>query len=82
LGNVDRLSRKADPGIEPSSGKVQPGPSYGCKLREELERISGKENNKESVTKKSKSGNVGSPIDEEKMEPMKEYNSVKGGGMI
>jgi hypothetical protein len=47
-----------------------------------LEPISGKEDNEESVTKKSESGNVGSPIDEEKMEPMKEYDSVKGGGMI
>jgi hypothetical protein len=27
-GNVDRLSRKADLEIEPSSGKVEPGPSY------------------------------------------------------
>jgi hypothetical protein len=42
----------------------------------------GKENNEESVIKKSESGNVGSPIDEEKMEPMKEYDSVKGGGTI
>jgi hypothetical protein len=47
-----------------------------------LEPISGKEDNEESVTKKSESLNVGSPIDEEKMEPMKEYDSVKGGGMI
>jgi hypothetical protein len=47
-----------------------------------LEPISGKEDNEESVTKKSESLNVGSPIDEEKMEPVKEYDSVKGGGMI
>jgi hypothetical protein len=72
---------KADPGIEPSSGKVEPGPSYRCGLREESEPISGEENNEESVTKKSESKNVGSPIDEEKMEPMKEYDSVKGGDM-
>jgi hypothetical protein len=42
----------------------------------------GKEDNEESVTKKSESENVGSLVDEEKMEPMKEYDSVKGGGMI
>jgi hypothetical protein len=47
-----------------------------------LEPILGKENNEESVTEKSESGNVGSPIDEEKMESMKEYDSVKGGGTI
>jgi hypothetical protein len=47
-----------------------------------MESILGKEDNEESVTKKSESGNVGSPVDEEKMEPMKEYCSVKGGAMI
>jgi hypothetical protein len=36
----------------------------------------------ESVTKKSVSGNIVSPVDEEKIELMKEYDSVKGGGMI
>jgi hypothetical protein len=56
--------------------------SYGYGLREELEPISCKEDNEESVTKKSESGNVGSPVGEEKMELMKEYDSVKGGGMI
>jgi hypothetical protein len=64
------------------SGKAEPGSSYGCGLREELEPILGKENNEESVTKKSESGNVGSPVDERKMEPMKEYDSVKDGSMI
>jgi hypothetical protein len=64
------------------SGKAEPGPSYGCGLREELEPILGKENNEESVTKKSESGNVGSPVDERKMEPMKEYDLVKDGSMI
>jgi hypothetical protein len=47
-----------------------------------LEPILGKENSEESITKKSKSGNVGSPIVEEKTEPVKEYDSVKGGGTI
>jgi hypothetical protein len=47
-----------------------------------LEPISGKEDNEELVTKKSESRNVGSPVDEEKTEPMKEYDSVKGCGMI
>jgi hypothetical protein len=47
-----------------------------------LEPILGKENNEESVTKKCESRNVGSPVDDEKMEPMKEYDSVKGGGTI
>ncbi len=44
--------------------------------------MSGKKNNEESVTKKSESGNVGSPVDEERTEPMKEYDSIKGGGTI
>jgi hypothetical protein len=57
-------------------------PSYGCGLREELESISGEEENEESVTKKSESGNVGSPVDEEKMESVKEYDSVEGGDTI
>jgi hypothetical protein len=56
--------------------------SYGYGLREELEPISCKEDNEESVTKKSESGNVGSPVDEEKMELMKEYDSVEGGDTI
>jgi hypothetical protein len=64
------------------SGKAEPGSSYGCGLREELEPILGKENNEESVTKKSESRNVGSPVDERKTEPMKEYDSVKDGSMI
>jgi hypothetical protein len=81
-GKEDQLSRKADPKIEPSLGKAEPGLSYGCGLREELEPISGEEDNEESVTKKCESGNVGSPVDEEKMEPMKEYDSVKGGDTI
>jgi hypothetical protein len=80
--NEDRLSGKADPEIEPSSGKAEPGPSYGYGLWEESEPISGEENNEESVTKKSGSGNIGSPVDEEKMEPMKGYDSVKGDDMI
>jgi hypothetical protein len=65
-GNIDWLSGKANPGTESGSGKAEPGLSYGCGLREELEPISGKENNDESVTKKSESGNVGSHVDEEK----------------
>jgi hypothetical protein len=44
-----------------------------------VESISGEKDNEESITKKSESRNVGSPVDEEKMEPMKEYGSVKGG---
>jgi hypothetical protein len=81
-GNVDRLSGKVDLGTELDLGKAELGPSYGCGLRKELEPISGKENNEELVTKKSMYENVGSPIDEEKIAPMKEYDSVKGGGMI
>jgi hypothetical protein len=73
---------KANLGKELVSSKAEPRPSYGCGLCEELEPILGKENNEESVTKKSESRNVGSPIDEEKMEPMKEYDSIKGCGMI
>jgi hypothetical protein len=80
--NIDRLSGKADPETEPSSGKVELGPSYGYGLREEMEPILGKEDNEESVTKNSESANVGSPVDEEKTEPMKEYDSVKGGDTI
>jgi hypothetical protein len=47
-----------------------------------LEPISGEEDNEESVTVKSEFGNIGSPIDEEKMESMKEYDLVKGGDTI
>jgi hypothetical protein len=81
-GNEDRLSGKADTETEPSLGKAEPRLSYECGLREELEPILGEEHNEESVIKKSKSENVGSPVDEEKMEPMKEYDSVKGGYTI
>jgi hypothetical protein len=81
-GNIDRLSRKVDPATEPGSGKAEPGLSYGYGLREELEPVSGREDNEESVTKKSESGNIGSPVDEEKTEPMREYDSAKGGGTI
>jgi hypothetical protein len=81
-GNIDQLSEKTYPGTEPGSGTAELGPSYGCRLREEWEPILGKEDNEESVTKKSESGNVGPPIDEEKKEPMKEYDLVKGGGTI
>jgi hypothetical protein len=35
-----------------------------------VEPILGEEDNEESLTKKSESRNVGSPIHEEKMEPM------------
>jgi hypothetical protein len=81
-GNVDQLLGKVDPGTESSLGKAEPGPSYRSGLREDSEPISGKENIEELVTKKSESGNVGSPLEEEKTEPMKEYDLVKGGGMI
>jgi hypothetical protein len=81
-GNVDRLSGKADPKIEPSLGKAELGLSYAYGLWEEMEPILGEEENEELVTKKSESGNVGSPADEEKMDPMKEYDLVKGGDMI
>jgi hypothetical protein len=71
LGNTNQL-----PGnIDRLSGKADPE-------TEELEPISGEEDNEESVTKKSGSRNVGSPVDEEKMEPMKEYDSVKRGDTI
>jgi hypothetical protein len=79
---MDWLLGKADPGTEPGLGKVEPGPTYGCGLWEGLEPILGKENSEESITKTSESGNVGSLVDEEKMEPVKEYDSVKGGGTI
>jgi hypothetical protein len=47
-----------------------------------LKLILGEEDSEESVTKKSMSENVGSTVDEEKMELMKEYDSVKGDGAI
>jgi hypothetical protein len=75
--NIDRLSGKADLETEPSLSKAELGPSYGSRLREEMELISGEEDDEESVTKNTESRNVGSPVDEEKMEPMKEYDSVK-----
>jgi hypothetical protein len=42
-----------------------------------VEPISDKEDNEESVTKKSESENDGWPVDKEKMKPMKEDDSVK-----
>jgi hypothetical protein len=81
-GNVDRLSGRVDPGAKSALDKVEPGPNYGCGLRQELEPSLNKEDNEDSVTKKSESGNDGSPADKEKMEPMKEYDSIKGGGTI
>jgi hypothetical protein len=81
-GIVDQLSGNVDLGTEPGSGKAEQGPSYGCRLWEELELTSCKEDNEESVTKKSESGNIGSPVDEEKTKPMKEYDLVMGGGTI
>jgi hypothetical protein len=81
-GNGDRLTGKVDPGTELGSSKAESGPSYRCRLREELEPILGKEDNEELVTKKSKSRNIGSPVDEEKTKSMKEYDSVKDGGTI
>jgi hypothetical protein len=80
--NEDRLSGKAIVGTELGSGMAEPGPSYGCRLREELDLISSKENNEGLVTKKSESGNVRSPVDEGKMEPMKVYDSVKDASRI
>jgi hypothetical protein len=80
--NIDRLLGKVDPETELSSGKAELGPSYGCGLREELEPISVKESNEESVTRRSEPRNIGSPVDEGKTEPMKEYDSVKGGDTI
>jgi hypothetical protein len=47
-----------------------------------MEPILGQGDNEESVIMKSESRNIGSPVDEEKMEPMKEYDSVEGGDMI
>jgi hypothetical protein len=81
-GNNDRLSGKADLETEPSSGMAEPGPSYECGLQEELEPILGQEDNEESVTKKSESERFGSPVDKGKMEPIKLYDSVKGGDTI
>jgi hypothetical protein len=81
-GNVDPLSGKVDSGTDPRLGKAEPGPSYKCGLREELELISDKESNEELVTRKSKPGNIGSHVDEGKTEPMKEYDSVKDGSTI
>jgi hypothetical protein len=81
-GNVDWLSGKADLGAKSGADKAEPGLSYGCGIQEELEPISGKEDNEESFTKKSESGNDGSHVDEEKMESTKEDDSVKGGSTI
>jgi hypothetical protein len=52
-GNIDRLSGKADPGAKLDSDKAEPGPSYRCGLWKELELIWDKEDNEESVTKRS-----------------------------
>jgi hypothetical protein len=82
MGSSHGAAQAWHAGTEPGSGKAVPGPCYRCGLQEEFEQISGKEDNEELVTKKSESGNVGSPVDEEKIELMKEDDSVKGGGTI
>jgi hypothetical protein len=64
-GNIVRLTGKEDLGTETGLGKLESGPSYRCGLQEEMEPTSGKEDNEESVTKKSEYGNVGSHVDEE-----------------
>jgi hypothetical protein len=71
--NVVRLLGKANPETKTSSVKAKSGPSHRCGLQELLEPISGEEGNEESVTKKSESRNVGSPVDEERIESMKDY---------
>jgi hypothetical protein len=58
-GNEDWLLGKADPGTEPGSGKAEPGLSYGCRLREELEPILGKKTMKNRLLRRASPGTLG-----------------------
>jgi hypothetical protein len=60
-GNEDQLLGKADPGIEPSSGKVEPGPSYRCGLREESEPIQVKKTMKNRLLRRASPRTLGHP---------------------
>jgi hypothetical protein len=73
-GNIDWLSGKVDLGTEPGSGEVELGPGCEDGLREEVRPTLVERFKEESITKKNEVGKVGSPIDKEKMEPMKEYD--------
>jgi hypothetical protein len=73
---------KVDPGTEPSSDKVELGPSCEVGLREEVKLTSVERFKEESVTKKNRVGKDGSLIDEGKMKPMTEDDLVKGSDMI
>jgi hypothetical protein len=61
---------------------VEQGLGFEVGLREEVRLTSVERFKEESVTKKNEVGKVGSPIDKEKIGPMNEYDSVKGGDMI
>jgi hypothetical protein len=81
-GNIDRLSGKADPRTEPDSGKVELGPGCEVGLWEEVKPTSVERFMEVSVMKKNKVGKDGSLIDEGKMKPIMEGDSVKGSDTI
>jgi hypothetical protein len=80
---------------EPESGKIEPGSGKaelksgktelerGCEIRlREAAKPTSVERFMESVTKKDEVGKDGSPLDEGKMKPITEDDSVKGGDTI
>jgi hypothetical protein len=85
LENSDRLQEKGKPipdkahrlseNLEPKSGNT--GES-----QDKAKPTSGKEVNEESVTKENEFEKVGSPLDEEKMKPIRVDESVKDGDMV
>jgi hypothetical protein len=77
-GNTEPGSGKA----EPKPGKVEPEQGYEIRLREEAKPTSVEMFKEESVLKKDEVDKDGSPLDEGKMKPIMEGDSVKGGDTI
>jgi hypothetical protein len=82
LGNVDQLSGKTDLGIEPGSGKVELGAGCDVRLWEEVKPTLVERFKEKSIAKKDEVGKYGSLIDEGKMKPIMEGDSIKGSDMI
>jgi hypothetical protein len=82
LSNVDWLSGKAAPGIEPGSSKVELGSGFEVGLWEEVKPTLVERFKEESVMKNNEVGKDGSLIEEGKTKPITEGDSVKGSDTI
>jgi hypothetical protein len=85
LGKIEPKSGKTEPGlgkVEPELGKTEPEQGCEIRLREEAKPTSVERFKEESVTKKDEVEKGGSPLDEGKMKPITEGDSVKSGDMI